>query len=139
MEKIPRKWPWTCGAVNGLLALLLALPAIADAAGKPVSSRYLQPGGRHIQLQLSVGAPAPATIIVVQSLPPGATIERAQPPVSRFDRQSGEAKWLLKGTDHTSLLVDLHLSEPVRASELRGQIRYKHPVTGVMITDNVAP
>jgi hypothetical protein len=124
---------------GALLALLLALPVIAGAANRSVTCRYLQADGRHIQLQLTIGSPAPATIIVIQYLPPGTAIEQAQPAFSRFNQNSGEAKWLLKGVGAGRLLIDLHLSQPVQAGTVHGEIRYKHPTTGAMITEKIAP
>jgi hypothetical protein len=132
------KRPWTCGAATALLALLLALPAVVDAADGPVVGRYLRAEGQQIQLQLAIGSPAPASIIVTQTLPPGTAIVQAQPPVSRFDGQSGEAKWLLKGESGT-MVLDLQLAQPIRAGEVKGQIRYKHPATGATVTENIAP
>ena len=132
------KRPWTSGAAGALLALLLALPAVADAADRPVAGRYLRAAGQHLQLQLTIGSPAPASIIVVQTLPPGTAIVQAQPAAQRIDGRRGEVKWLLKG-ESGAMVLDLQLAQPVRAGEVRGQIRYKHPATGATITDNIAP
>jgi hypothetical protein len=125
--------------IVGILACLLVAAATAWGQEKLVSCRYLKAEGKTIQLELSIGRPAPSTVIVIQNLPSGARIVGASPPVKRFDPQSGEAKWLLKGVRSGELLVQMELSRPIRARELRGQIRYKHPATGAMVAERIAP
>jgi uncharacterized protein (DUF58 family) len=123
-----------------LLALLITIPTAAARDGEPlVTSRYLKAQGRDIRLELTIGSPAPATVIVTQHLPADISIEQAQPAVNRFDQRRSEAKWLLSGIDRGRLGIEMRLSRPVRAGELRGQIQYKHPLTGAMVVENIGP
>jgi hypothetical protein len=121
-----------------LLALLITLPVAAAWSGEQlISCRYLKAHGQDIRLELAIGSPSPATVIVTQHLPADIIIEQAQPAVNRFDQQRGEAKWLLSGIGSGRLSIEMRLSKPVRAGELRGQIHYKHPVTGAMVVENI--
>ncbi|MDA8164270.1 MAG: hypothetical protein M0017_04475 [Desulfobacteraceae bacterium] len=130
------KRSWTFGAA-ALLIFLLVLPSLAKAAAGPVTGRYLRAEGQLIQLQITIGSPTPASIIVVQNLPPGTAIVQARPQVNRYDMQSGEAKWLLRGSG--TLLLELDLAQPVRPGQIRGQVRYKDPATGATMTEDLAP
>jgi hypothetical protein len=121
-----------------LLALLITIPVAAAWGGEQlISCRYLNTRGQDIRLELAIGSPAPSTVIVSQHLPAGTVIEQAQPAVNRFDQRRGEAKWLLNGIGSGRLVIEMRLSKPVRAGELRGQIQYKHPVTGAMIVEDI--
>lgn len=123
--------------LTGLLALLLILPA-EPLAGEPlVSGHAAGAGGREIRLEISVGSPPPATVIVTLKLPAGTAVEQAQPAASRFDHKSGEAKWLLSGLGSGRFIIKLQLSRPVTPSELSGRISYKHPATGAMQEEEI--
>ena len=134
IHSAPRLW-----LLLGMLICSLISAAAARGQEKLVSCRYLKAQGQTIQLELSIGRPAPTTVIVIQNLPPGAAIVSASPPVKRFDAASGEAKWLLKGLTSGQRLLEMKLSTPIQARELRGQIRYKHPATGAMVAEHIAP
>jgi hypothetical protein len=126
------------GALRVVFSLtLLILAPVAVAAEQLVSGRYLGASGRDIRLELQVGSPPPATVIVTQYLPADVVIDQASPAANRFDEKRGEAKWLLNGISGDRLNIDMRLSRPVKAGELRGQIQYKHPVTGSMVVEEI--
>ncbi len=104
-----------------------------------VSCRYLQSAGSEIVLEVEVLAPPPPTLIVVQHLPPGTPIGKASPRYKRYDRASGEAKWLLKGIRAGRLIMSLQLEQPLAAGAISGEIRYKDPRTGGMVTMRMSP
>jgi hypothetical protein len=140
MERIIRQ---RLPALLGTSTLLVVLFIFAAAAGageeQLVAGHWLGAGERDIRLELVVGVPAPAMVIVTLKLPAGTVIEQAQPPASRFDKGSGEAKWLLNGLASGRFPIDLRLSRAALAGELDGKIHYKHPGSGAMVEEEITP
>jgi len=111
----------------------------AGSAAEPVSCRYLQSEGRTIQLELHIGTPPPAMLILVQRFSQGAVIKAASPPVQKFSSSKDEAKWLLKRLQAGSMVFTMELEQPVAAKAVSGEIRYKDPASGKTETMQVAP
>lgn len=123
-------------AMAGLALLLLPLLARAEEL---VRCRYLAAAGQEIRLQLEIGSPSPASIIVIQHLPAGLDIESATPPLQKFTAKQGEAKWLLKKPQPGVLAVVMRLNRPVQGGEVSGEVRYMSPATGAMVVMPVRP
>jgi len=118
-----------------ILATLAVLPCpIPARADEAVTCRYLQQEGDEISVELNIKSPAPASVIIMQQLPPGIMIVSASPAPRKSNPAKGEAKWLLKGPQPGSLKISMHLDRPVRAGQVTGEIRYKDPTTDGMIT-----
>ncbi len=126
---------WLIAACCGLSAVMAAS---ADAS-ELVSCRYLKDRGENIELELQIASPPPATVIVIQKLPPGVDIEKSRPEVKKFNRKRGEAKWLLKGVQAGELVLAMKLDKPVRPDEIAGEIRYMDPRSGNMVKIKVKP
>lgn len=128
--------------LNRTLALatlaLLLWPALAWADDL-VRCRYLAAAGQEISLQLEIGSPAPASVIVIQHLPVGLAIEAATPPLQKFTPNQGEAKWLLKKPQPGVLAVVMRLARPAQAGEVSAEVRYLSPATGAMVVIPVRP
>lgn len=117
---------------------LLLWPALLWADDL-VRCRYLAASGQEIRLQLTIGSPAPASIIVIQHLPAGLAIEAATPPMQKFTLSQGEAKWLLKKPQPGVLAVTMRFVRPVQDGEVSGEVRYMSPATGAMVVVPVRP
>ncbi len=101
-------------------------------ADELVSCRYQQAEGKRISLRLDIGSPPPTMLILVQRLPKGTTINKATPPIKKYNPNQGEAKWLLKRLKSGSMLFTIDLDHEVTAAQVSGEIRYKNPAGGKM-------
>lgn len=116
----------------------LLLPELGYAQDL-IQCRYLKSQGKQIQLLLSIPPSPPASIIVIQHLPPGTVIVRSSPGISKYIKNRGEAKWLLKGVRAGSLKVNLELAQALAGNQIHGEIRYKDPATGKMVRMRITP
>lgn len=122
-----------------LALLFLSLPTPVLAGQTLVSGQYLSGAGQDIQLRITVASPAPTTLIVIQNLPPGTTIEAATPAFSQYNAGTGEVKWLLTKVSPGSYSVTLRLQRAVASGAISGEIRYKEPASGRMINLPIRP
>ncbi len=133
-----------CGRTLGRIVLSLLLLGIfflpASAFSKDaVECRYVQSQGQNIQLEVKVQSPPPASLIVIQQVPAGINIEDASPAIKKYDKQSGEAKWLFKGIKPGTFVIEMTLDKPIGAGVIKGEVRYMDPVIGAMITMPITP
>jgi hypothetical protein len=126
-------------AVISVVFVMWALPTVTAYGGETVSGRYTSSAGREILLQIDVGTPAPATVIIIQSLPPGTEIEQSTPELNMYKLERGEAKWLLKDMAPGRHSLSLRLKGPVSSGAVRGEIRFRNPATGEMVKTGVRP
>ncbi|MGV1099104.1 hypothetical protein ACUUL3_06780 [Thiovibrio sp. JS02] len=132
-----RHWLPTAFSFFFLFGCLLPLPA---RAGKDlVDCRYLSSSGTEIRLQIAVSSPPPTTLIIIQNIPEGRIIASASPGYNKYNEKRGEAKWLLKGVAPGSFVLAIRLDQPIGAGEINGEIRYKNPVTGQMVSMPTRP
>ncbi len=130
-----------CLAAVFWLLLLSVLPPEASARTdrELVDCRYLKASGTEIALQISVGSPPPSTLIITQKVPAGSTIAAASPMYNKYNAQRGEAKWLLKGVNPGVFVLSIRLEQPVQSGEIGGEISYKNPASGQMVSMSVRP
>ena len=114
-----------------LLLLILAVPAQLQAAPL-VTARYVQVAGQEVMAEISIGAPPPPTLIVIQNLPPQVAVLRAQPETKSVSIDKGEVKWLLTGLKPGNYTLHLTLDQPVSKSAISGEIRYREPGGGMI-------
>lgn len=135
-----RRIAWYRPGVLAALVLLLCWQIAAPALAKElVSCRYLVAVGSRIELELSVGAPPPATLIITQSLPPDVTVINSTPQVKKFSQKPGEAKWLIMGIRPGTTVIAMTLSKAVQAGQLGGEMVYNDPATGATIRMPIVP
>jgi hypothetical protein len=115
-----------CRSCSAVVIPVVVLGGLAWAAtgGAAVSANYLQAGGASLVVQVSIDAPPPRSLILVQRLPPGTRILEAQPPASQVSPGQGEAKWLLRNPVPGHHTIRMTLEPPVDAGALSGQILY---------------
>lgn len=115
-----------------LSVLLILLMPRASSAGALVSAEYTQAQGTLLVVKIRVGAPPPASLILVQNLPSGVRILGAQPPANNVNPGKGEAKWLLRDITPGQFTIRMTLDRPVNAGDISGEIRFKPAQGGGM-------
>lgn len=106
------------------LAVLLALLFSGTvSAAAEVRANYSQAQGTNLIVQITIGAPPPRSLILVQRLPPGVQVLAAQP-ASQTNTGQGEAKWLLRDLVPGQYTIRMTLDRPVDAGAIFGEIRY---------------
>ena len=118
-----------CLLTSGVLG---GLPVASAAAN--VQGRYLEKKGAKIRIELTVSSPAPALIIVLQNLPGGVQVIEAAPESKLADPGRGQVKWLLSGLAAGRHQLELQLDRPAAAQAGSGEIRYRDPVDGKMVS-----
>ncbi len=115
-----------------LIMSMFAWPLLAGAE-ELVSGRYLDLGGNEVRVELTITSPAPASIILIQSLPRGVKVIASSPELKKYSPGKGQAKWLFRKVDAGKKIVSMTLERPVDKGEISGEIRYRD-AAGKMIT-----
>lgn len=115
-----------------LFLLLFFVPSVH--ADTNVSGKY-GGGGSKVTIKLSVASPPPAAFIVLQQLPTGVQLVGASPQPAGVSGQ--QVKWFIKHPNAGGSSISMQLSQSVSTKQLRGQIRFKHPRTGKMLTGRI--
>lgn len=122
------------------LILLAGLSRTAPVMARElVTCRYLAASGTRIEIELNVGAPPPATLIVMQNLPPDVSVVETSQPVKKFSQRPGEAKWLLMGIRPGITLLGFTLNKAIRPGQISGEMLYNAPDSGVMVRMPFSP
>lgn len=121
----------TIGFVQVLIFCLVLLPLSAQASPL-VTAAYQHAGGSDFAVRITIGSPPPASLIVIQRMPPGVNIIRAQPPAQKIDQANGEAKWLFRRLKPGTLSITVSLDKSVTSNQLSGQVRFKPPGRNAM-------
>ena len=116
----------------GLLLTPLVLHAKTDVSGS-----YMHGGGQHVTIKIKVSEPPPMAFIVLQHLPQGIELLSANPRPSGKGPGASSVKWLFKHAGPGNHILKMHFSKPVNPKQLRGEIRFRHPESGVMITTKI--
>ena len=122
-------------SVLAFILFVIGNPAFADT---DVAGRYLGGGGSDIQVLLTIQSPPPAAFIVLQQIPDDVKILAASPAPSGFQQKGGTIKWLFKRPLPGSVILSLQLSRQVQENQLVGEISYRHPRSGVLITRKIS-
>ncbi|MCD6389827.1 MAG: hypothetical protein J7L69_10490 [Desulfobulbaceae bacterium] len=109
------------------------LPVSAVAEGL-ISCKYLKGSGSKIELQLDISSPPPPTIIILQYLPAGVEILKSRPKMKKYNKERGQARWLLKDVRPGSMTVMMELNKAVDKGTIKGELRYRNPESGSMET-----
>ncbi len=128
----------TCGFWTGLLVLFSVMPSFAWADGL-ISCKYLKAAGHDIELELEVRGGAPLTVIVLQHLPAGVNVVGSRPAMKKYEAENGLAKWLLKNVKPGKSVVSIKLDKAVKPGDIKGELRYRTPDSGVMEEMMISP
>ena len=122
---------------TSLIALIpiFLLPISATAAS--VTGKYTNVSGNTTILEISVGNPAPSSIIVEQSLSSKNKVQSASPKPKKVSG-NGNIKWLLTKTRSGKQQFIVKMANPVKGS-VRAIIRYRDPASGQFIEQSITP
>ena len=109
--------------------LLLATPFITEAADN-ISAHYTDRHPTHLTLEIQIRPPAPASIILIQYLPPGTSLKSATPAYKKYNKNKGEVRWLLRNPTSGVIQVGLDLAGPINPEQARAIIRWVDPGNG---------
>ncbi len=127
--------------MRGLLRLLVLLFLLDPEIGRAesgVAGRYLAGGGSDVRILLTIAKPAPKAFIVLQQIPEGVQVTSASSAPSGAPQDGTAVKWLFKRPLPGSTIVTLQLSRQVPESQLVGEISYRHPKSGVLVTRKIS-
>lgn len=108
-----------------VILFILASPFVA-AADELVSGRYLRAEGKEIKVELKIGSPAPASVIVVQKLPKGTGVISSSPKVKNYNPAKGKAKWLLSKVSSGKMTISMTLDRAIAKGEVSGEVRCRN-------------
>lgn len=118
-----------------VLLLILCTPLVSKADS--VTGRYLKASGNTTILEISIGKPAPQSIIVEQSLGNKNTIQSVSPKPKKTSG-NGNIKWLLTKTRPGKRKFTVKLTTPLNGS-VRATLKFRDPVSGQFIEKNITP
>ena len=116
----------------GALLTPLVLHAQTDVVGS-----YQDGGGKHVTIKIKVSEPPPMAFIVLQHLPKGVKLLSAVPGPSGSGKGASSVKWLFKHARPGKHKLKMQLSKAVDPKQLKGEIRFRHPKSGAMITRKI--
>ena len=117
------------------LCVTALLPLTTYASS--VNGRYIKGSGAAIVFEVTVGKPAPASLIVEQSLSQKNKIKEASPQPQKISA-SGKVKWLVKNIKPGKKQFTIKLASPLQGS-VKGVVRYRDPSSGKFLEMNVTP
>lgn len=118
-------------------AMILLLPAAPGWALGVITGRYTTRTPTELTLQLTIRPPAPASLIVIQHLPPGTDIASSSPLLKKHNRKKGTVRWLLRGLKPGERTIHLKLKTPIPPERVRAEIRCKDPDSGKLMTIHI--
>ena len=130
--RIGRTIQWILG-----VWLLLGLSGTVWAG---VAGQYLPSGAQARRIRVTVDPPAPRAFIVVQRLPPGARIVKAQPRPAGINAARQVVRWLFKHPQPGSLTIHVQIDRDwPHLKKNIGKILYKKPRGKAMIQKDILP
>lgn len=122
---------------SALIALLVVFLIPISATAASVSGKYIKVSGNTTVLQISVGKPAPPSIIVEQLLGNKNKVQSARPKAKKISG-NGNIKWLLTKTKPGKQQFTVQFANPLKGS-VRTILRYRDPASGQFIENSITP
>ena len=110
---------------------------IANAADL-VSGKYLSANGTSLVLRLTIQHPAPANLIVEQSLAPGNLVTSTSPQARKIDNTKHKVKWLFRNIRSGKITLSTRLKTPLTGHP-KAMIRYRDPQSGSFTEIRISP
>jgi len=108
-----------------ILIIVVCLAGMSSAATS-IAARYLQARGEHIVWEIDIPSPPPAAVIVSQYILPGSEILASSRPPSSYDKEAGQAKWLIMPVSPGTLRMEMTVSKPIRQKgEIHGEVMFQ--------------
>ena len=93
----------------------------------------LQQQAQNLNLEVSVAAPPPASLIAVMELPPQTKIQATSPRNAKLDPKNSQIKWLVKNPRTGTLRFSVTVSKPTDLANVSAEILYRKPGGGKLI------
>jgi len=93
----------------------------------------LQQQAQNLNLEVSVAAPPPASLIAVMELPPQTKIQATSPRNAKLDPKNSQIKWLVKNPGTGRLRFSVTVSKPTDLAKVSAEILYRKPGGGKLI------
>ena len=107
-----------------LVSLMQNVSASGGAAGK-----IMLTGPGAVSVEFKFEGPAPRAAIIILHLGPGLMVKKANPALSAFRKDSGEARWLVKEPGNRLHRLHLQVEGSLSAANVSGYITYHDPGT----------
>ncbi len=114
-----------------LVSIVLASGAV-DCLAEQVAAT-LQQQAQNLNLEVSVAAPPPTSLIAVMELPPQTKIQATSPGNAKLDQKKSQIKWLVKNPSAGTLRFSVTLTKPTDLSKVSAEILYRKPGGGKLI------
>lgn len=106
-----------------VLSMFMA-PSMIEAASS-ITARYSQSSGSQLMVEINIGTPPPASVILIQRFPSGTRMLNSKPKASNYNANKSRAKWLLRNLSPGKSTVRVTLDREVQADEVSAEIRFK--------------
>lgn len=115
-----------------LLVSIVLGSGTVDCLAEQVAAT-LQQQARNLNLEVSVAAPPPTSLIAVMKLPPQTKIQEISPRNAKSDPKNSQIKWLVKNPRTGTLRFSVTVSKPTDLSKVSAEILYRKPGGGKLI------
>jgi len=115
-----------------LLVSILLWGGAVDSMADQVAAT-LQQQAQNLNLEVSVAAPPPASLIAVMELPPQTKIQATSPRNAKLDPKNSQIKWLVKNPGTGRLRFSVTVSKPTDLAKVSAEILYRKPGGGKLI------
>ena len=115
-----------------LLVSIVLWSGAVDSMADQVAAT-LQQQAQNLNLEVSVTAPPPASLIAVMELPPQTKIQATSPRNAKLDPKNSQIKWLVKNPRTGTLRFSVTVSKPTDLAKVSAEILYRKPGGGKLI------
>ena len=115
-----------------LLVSIVLWSGAVDSMADQVAAT-LQQQAQNLNLEVSVTAPPPASLIAVMELPPQTKIQATSPRNAKLDPKNSQIKWLVKNPRTGTLRFSVTVSKPTDLANVSAEILYRKPGGGKLI------
>ena len=115
-----------------LLVSIVLWSGAVDSMADQVAAT-LQQQAQNLNLEVSVAAPPPASLIAVMELPPQTKIQATSPRNAKLDPKNSQIKWLVKNPRTGTLRFSVTVSKPTDLANVSAEILYRKPGGGKLI------
>ena len=126
-----RRYPGRLFFLPLLVSIVLGSGTV-DCLAEQVAAT-LQQQAQNLNLEVSVAAPPPTSLIAVMELPPQTKIQATSPRNAKLDPKNSQIKWLVKNPRKGKLRFSVTVSKPTDLSKVSAEILYRKPGGGKLI------
>jgi hypothetical protein len=119
-------------SVSLTAALFISLLLPANVFSASVAAQYQSIENGAVVFVISVGSPAPSSLIIQHYHPSDIAVTGTSPAASKINVKAGFAKWFFKNPQPGSYSFSLNLARTVPPESVRLVLRYKDPGSGAL-------